>query len=133
MRLKFLKPLLILTGILAVLLAWPLSTWLVETRSAVFAAGAVAFCNTLLGLIIIELTIDKSNVVFMAAFFGGMGIRVFLVLFAFALLVSMGFHAMTLTFFLMGLYFAYLSIEIYYLVQEISRYKQKNGKYRVLM
>ena len=56
----------------------------------------------------------------MAAFFGGMAVRVFLILFVFALLLTQGFHAMTLTFFLMGCYFAYMGIEIHYLIKVLS-------------
>ncbi len=130
MRLKFLKPLLILTVILAALLAWPLSAGLVEARTAVYAAAAIAFGNTLIGLFIIEIAIDKPNAVFMVAFFGGMAIRIFLILAVFAILLSQGVDKMTLTFFLMGFYFAYLGIEIFYLIKGLSRLKQKNGKYR---
>lgn len=130
MRFKFLKPLAILTVVLAVLLLYPLMTWLVDVRPAVYAAWAMAFGNAFLGLVIIELVIDKDNTIFMTAFFGGMGIRAFIVLIIFGVLISEGYHAMTLTFFLMGLYFAYMGVEILYLVKEIAKLKQRGGRYR---
>ena len=121
MRLRFLKPVLILTIALAILLAYPLYEWLAETRGSVIAAWAMGFGNALLGMLAIELTLDRDSAIFMIAFFGGMMIRVFLILFIFALLLSEGFDAMTLTFFLMGFYFAYVAVEIRYLVQVLSR------------
>ena len=120
MRLRFLKPVLILTIVLVVLLAYPLYAWLVETRGAVFAAWGMGLGNAVLGMLAIELALGKDTAVFMAAFFGGMALRVFLILFVFALLLSEGFHAMTLTFFLMGFYFTYVIIEIRYLVKVLS-------------
>ncbi len=121
MRLRFLKPVLILTLILAALMAWPMIAWLTEVRGAVIAAWAMGFGNAVIGMLSIELTLPKSTAVFMASFFGGMAIRVFLILFVFAFLLSEGFDAMTLTFFLMGFYFAYVIIEIRYLVRVLSR------------
>lgn len=121
MRLRFLKPVLILTLILAALLAWPIIEWLSEVRNAVIAAWIMGLGNTVLGMLAIELTLQKSTAVFMASFFGGMGIRVFLILFVFAFLLSEGYDAKTLTFFLMGFYFAYVIIEIRYLVRALSQ------------
>lgn len=128
MRLRFLKPVLILTIILAALLIYPMSVWLVDVRPAVIAAGIIAFVNAIIGMVIIELTLDKPNFVFMAAFFGGMGLRIFLILFAFALLLTQEYHAMTLTFFLMGFYFTYMVIEIRFVIKVLSRYKGQKAK-----
>lgn len=123
MRLRFLKPVLILSIILAALLAYPLSVWLVDVRPAVIAAAIMALANAIIGMVIIELTLDKPNFVFMAAFFGGMGLRIFLILFVFAFLLTQNYHAMTLTFFLMGFYFAFMVIEIRFMVKVLSRHK----------
>jgi hypothetical protein len=125
MRLRFLKPVLTLTLILAALLAWPIIDWFSEVWNAVIAAWAIGLGNTLLGMLAIEVTLQKSTAVFMAVFFGGMGIRVFLILLVFAFLLSEGFDAMTLTFFLMGFYFAYVVIEVRYLVRVLS--KRRDG------
>lgn len=130
MRLRFLKPVLVLTIVLAALLAYPLSVWLVDVRPAVIAAALIAVANAVIGMVIVELTLDKPNFVFMAAFFGGMGLRVFLILFVFALLLTQGYHAMTLTFFLMGFYFAYMIIEIRFVVKVLSRFKGQKAQRR---
>lgn len=127
MRLRFLKPVLILTIVLAVLLAYPLTAWLADVRASVIAAAVMALANTVIGMFIIELTLDKPNFIFMASFFGGMGLRIFLILFVFALLLTQGFHAMSLTFFLMGFYFAYMAIEIRYLIKVMSRLKGRRA------
>ena len=124
MNLRFLKPVLILTVIVVAIAVWPLATFLSEFRSEAVAAGVIAVTNTVLGLLIIELTIDKPNFIFMSAFFGGMAVRVFLVLFVFALLLWQGFDGLTLTFFMMGLYFMYLTIEIRYLVRVLNKSKR---------
>lgn len=129
MRLRFVKPVLILTLILALLLAWPLIAWFEETRDAVFAAWGMGLGNALLGLVSIELTLQRDNAVFMASFFGGMAIRIFLVLFTFAFFLMEGYDAMTLTFFLMGFYFAYMVLEIRYVVRVLS--KRRGGMLQI--
>lgn len=130
MRLAFLKPVVILTIILIVLLAYPIYALFPDTRAEIFAAWGIGLLNVVLGLLTIELTLEKENYVFMAAFFGGMGIRVFLILFSFAVLLSMEFDKVVLTFFLMGFYFVYLIIEMRYLIRVLSKQKgQKAPKY----
>lgn len=123
MRLGFLKPVVLLTLVLVALLAYPIYAWLWDSFDAILAAWIIVLVNTVIGLLIIELTLNKDNFIFMAAFFGGMGIRVFLTLMALALLLSSGYDGMVLTFFLMGLYFTYLVVEIRYLISVLSRYK----------
>lgn len=123
MNLRFLKPVLILTLILAAILAYPVIAWFPETRSAIYAAWSIALANALIGMTIIELTLNKENFIFMAAFFGGMGLRIMLTLMVFAFLLSEGLDAKTLTFFMLGLYFAYLIQEIHFLVKTMSRQK----------
>ena len=127
MRLRFLKSTLIVTLILAALLAYPLSTWLIDVRSAVIAAGVMALINTVGGLLVIELTFDKPNFIFMAAFFGGMAVRGFFTLFVFALLLTQGFHSMALTFSLLGFYIVYMTLEIRYLLK-VSKSKKYRGR-----
>ncbi len=128
MRLRFLKPVLILTLVFAAVLAYPLIAWFPETRGAIYAAWTIALVNTVIGMAIIEWTLDKENFVFMAAFFGGMGVRVMLTLMIFAFLLSEGFDDQTLTFFLMGFYFAYLILEIRFLVRVMSRQKGQKAR-----
>ncbi len=129
MRLQFLKPVLYLTIAFAILLAYPLIAWLDESQGAVLAAWGMGFGNGVIGLLTIQLTLNKDTAVFMSAFFGGMAVRVFLILLVFAFLLSEGFDAMTLTFFLMGFYFSYVVIEIRYLVTALSR--KRGGILRV--
>lgn len=131
MSLRFLKPVLITTLILAALLAYPVIAWFPETRDAIYAAGSIALINAIIGMGIIEWTLDKENFVFMAAFFGGMGARVMIILLVFAFLLTEGFDALTLTFFLFGLYIIYMVIEIHFLVKIMSQHKgQKVRKSR---
>ena len=122
MRFRFPKPVLILAGILAALLAYPVIAWFDDTRSAIYAAGAMAFINAVVGLWIIEWSIDKENFVFMAAYFGGMGARVLIMLLVFAYLLTEEFDPQTLTFFLLGFYFVFLIQEIVFLVKVMSKH-----------
>ena len=128
MSLRFLKPVLILTLVLAAILVYPIIAWFPDTRSAIYAAWGIALVNSLIGMGIIEWTLHKENFVFMAAFFGGMGVRVMMTLMVYAFLLTEKFDAMTLTFFMMGLYFLYMILEIRFLVRVMS--KQKGQKAR---
>ncbi|MGE3800062.1 MAG: hypothetical protein AB7H80_03505 [Candidatus Kapaibacterium sp.] len=123
MSLRFLKPVLILTLILAALLAYPVIAWFPDTRSAIYAAWGIALANSLIGMTIIQFTLDKENFIFMASFFGGMGLRIMITLMVFAFLLSEDFDAKTLTFFMLGLYFVYLIQEIHFLVKTMSKQK----------
>lgn len=125
MRIRFLKPVLILTLILGLLAAYPLYDWLADVRSAFIAGWVIGMVNTVLGMLVIALTLDGDNAIFMASFFGGMAVRVFLILLTFAFLLSEGFDAMTLTFSMMGFYFSYVVIEIKFIVTSLSRQKGK--------
>lgn len=128
MRLRFLKPILILTLILAALLAWPLIAWLEQIRTEVFAAWGVGLGNAVIGLLIIELTLLKDSTTFMAAYFGGMAIRIVLTLALYALMLTNGFDPKGLTFFMMGFYFVYVVIEIRFMISVLSQ--QKAGSQR---
>ncbi len=125
MRIRFLKPVLTLTLILGLLVAYPLYDWLADVRGAFIAGWVIGMVNTILGILVIELTIDRDNAIFMASFFGGMAVRVFMILLVFAFLLTEEFDAMTLTFSMMGFYFAYVVIEIRFLVTALS---QQRGK-----
>ena len=129
MRLRFLKPVLLLTVVIGLLLAWPLYAWLGDIRVEVFAAWAIGCGNAIIGLLIIEWTLEKESTTFMAAFFGGMAIRVVLTLGIYALLLRAGFDPRGLTFFMMGLYFVYVVVEIRYMIAVLSR--QSAGRQKI--
>jgi hypothetical protein len=123
MRFRFLRSIAILTGILVVLLAYPVYAWLPDKLNVILAAWAIAFVNILIGLIIVELTYKKANGVFMAAFFGGMAVRAGMTLVVYAILLSLDFDSMVLTFFMMGFYFAYMILEIRFLIKVLSAHR----------
>ena len=129
MRIRFLKPVLILTLVLGLLAAYPLYEWLADVRGAFLAGWVIGLVNTILGIAIIEIALERDNAIFMASFFGGMAVRVFMILLVFAFLLTEDFDAMTLTFSMMGFYFAYVIIEIRYLVTALS--KKKGGRITV--
>ena len=97
--------------------------WFGETRSAVYAGAILAFVNAVIGMGIIEWTIDKENFVFMSAFFGGMAVRIMITLMVFAFMLTEGYHAQTLTFSLLGFYLVFLVQEIVFLVKVLSHHK----------
>lgn len=123
MRFRFLRSIAILTGVLILLLAYPVYAWLPDKLTVILAAWAIAFVNILLGLVIVELTYKKANGVFMASFFGGMAVRVGMTLIVYAILLSLDYDAMVLTFFLMGFYFAYMILEIRFLIKVLSAHR----------
>jgi len=88
---------------------------------AVIAAGIIAFGNILLGAFSLEYAIDKSNTAFMTAVFGGMGVRMGLILVAMTLLLLNGYHALALALALMGFYVVYMIAEITYATRELSQ------------
>ena len=111
---------------MALLLAYPLYAWSsAEVIRAVVASGIIAFLNIIIGCIALEYTIDKSNKIFMIGVFGGMGIRMGLILVAVAILLINGYHALSLSLSLMGFYVAFMIAEILYATRELSRRSPK--------
>lgn len=122
MRLRFLRTALIISLTLGVVLAYPLHAWArPEVIRAVVASGIIAVVNIILGGLTLEYAIDKENRRFMAAVFGGMGVRMGLILVAVTLLLINGYHALALSLSLMGFYVVFMIAEITYVVRELSR------------
>lgn len=131
MRFKFCKSVLLLATVMALLLAYPLYAWSsAEVIRAVVASGVIALVNIIVGCITLDYTIDKSNQTFMIGVFGGMGIRMGLILLAVAILLLNGYHALSLTLSLMGFYVAFMIAEIIYATRELSRRNPKTRPVR---
>jgi len=122
MRLRFLRTALFISLTLGVVLAYPLYTWAnAEVIRAVVASGIIAVVNIIIGGITLEYAIDKNNSRFMTAVFGGMGVRMGLILIAVTILLINGYHALALSLSLMGFYVVFMIAEITYAVRELSR------------
>ena len=122
MRFTFCKTATLIFITLAIALAYPLYAWgSVEVVRAVIASGIIAFVNILLGAISLEYAINRSNRVFMTAVFGGMGVRMGLILVAVTILLLNDYHALALTLSLMGFYVVFMTAEIIYVNSELSR------------
>jgi hypothetical protein len=122
MRFRFLKTALFLTALMALALVYPLYAWASPAIiQAIIAAGIIAFVNIILGALSLEYAIDKSNGTFMTAVFGGMGVRMGLILVAMTLLLLNGFHALALALSLMGFYVVFMIAEITYATRELSQ------------
>jgi hypothetical protein len=122
MRFQFLKTALLISVVLVLALAYPLYAWASEEiMRAIVASGIIAFVNIIIGALTLEYAIDKANSRFMTAIFGGMGIRMGLILVAVTILLLNGFHAVALTLSLMGFYVVYMVAEIVYATRELAR------------
>jgi len=122
MRFQFSKTILLLAMSMAILLAYPLYAWgTVEVIRAIVASGVIALVNIILGCLTLEYAFDKSNQTFMFGVFGGMGIRMGLILIAFTILLINDFHALALSLSLMGFYVTFMIAEIIYAARELAR------------
>lgn len=129
MRFQFIKTALVLVLVLALLLAYPMYAWATpEVMRAVIASAVIAFLNTLLGVLSIEYSIDKSNKVFMSMVLGGMGVRMGLILVALTILLLNKYHALALSLSLMGFYVTFLIAELWYVMKELTRRKVQDKK-----
>ena len=124
MRFQFIKTaVLILVG-MALVLAYPLHAWSsAEVIRAVVASATIAFLNAVVGALTLEYAIDRSNKTFMIAVFGGMGVRMGLVLATVMILLFSKYHALALVLSLMGFYVAYMIAEITHVLRELARRK----------
>jgi hypothetical protein len=111
-----------MTVVITLALIYPMYAWATpEVGRAVLASGIIAFSNLILGYFSLELTIDKSTGVFMAAVFGGMGVRIMLILAAVAVLVMKGFHPGSLVLSLMAFYVTSMIAELTYVMRDLGR------------
>jgi hypothetical protein len=124
MRFSFLRNILFISAMLALALVYPVSGWLQpEHLRAVIASGIIALGNILLGWASLEYAIDKPNSRFMTSVFGGMGVRMVLILVAFSILLVNGYQSVALALSLMAFYVMFMIAEIVYVMKELSRRK----------
>ena len=121
MRFRFLKSILVLTLVCAGIVVYPTIAWATpEVARSIVAAGIIAFVNVVLGSAILEWGIDKSNSVFMYSVFGGMGLRMALILVALTVLLVNDYHALSLALALMGFYVMSMITEIVYVLRVLN-------------
>jgi hypothetical protein len=108
----------LVTGILA---AYPLiRLHSPEILRAALAGCALSTLNALVGFLTIEFAFGKSYTAFLKAVLGGMGVRMFAMLGALALLISVfHMHTLALAISLLGFYVIYLVLEILYLQKKV--------------
>ncbi len=127
MRFKFFKTALLLTLIMALLLAYPLYAWASpEVLKAIIAAGIIALANVIVGAAVIEFSIDKPNGLFLGCTFGGMAVRMIVILITIAILINNGYDRMALTFALMSFYLIFMVAEFIYIIKELTRRKARS-------
>jgi hypothetical protein len=122
MRFRFLRSVLVLTLVAAAIVAYPTIAWATpEVVRSIVAAAIIAIVNVLIGLVALEWAIDKDHAPFMYAVFGGMGVRMGMILLALTVLLLDGYHALSLALALMGFYIVYTIAEIVYVLQELDK------------
>ena len=125
---RFLKTLFVVTVAMVVILAYPVSAWMSDHQQrAVYAAAIMALANVILGYFILAYGIDKSTSQFMISVFGGMGVRMFLILAALAILLVNGFNAGVLALSFMGFYVIFMVVEIRLVLSEMGGRKKKDA------
>lgn len=131
MRFQFCKIILLMALSMALLLAYPIYAWAsAEVIRAVVASGIIALGNIIIGCLTLDFAIEKSNKIFMTAVFGGMGIRMGLILIAITILLLNGYHPLALTLALMGFYVIFMVAEIMYATRELARRNPKTKPVR---
>jgi hypothetical protein len=129
MRFQFIKTALLIFASMVLLLAYPLHVWgSQEVINAVVASAIIAFLNAVAGAFSIEYAIDKSDNTFMIVIFGGMAVRVGLILAAMTVLLLNNYHPLALVFSLMGFYIVHMIAEIVRVVRELPRRKQASAR-----
>jgi hypothetical protein len=122
MRFRFLRSVLVLTAITIAVIAYPTATLASsDVIRSIVASGIIAFANVIVGCLVLEWAIDKPNSPFMYAVFGGMGLRMGMILVALTVLLLSGYHALSLALSLMGFYVMYMVTEIVYVLRELNR------------
>lgn len=125
---RFLKKLLIVTIALAAILLYPVTEWMTaRQQDALMAAAITALSNLLLGYLTLAYAIDKSNSTFMIGVFGGMGVRMALVLGTLAILLVNRYDALTLSLSFMGFYAISMILEIQLVLSEMGIRKRDSG------
>jgi len=123
MRFKFLKTILILTVLIALLMAWPLHAWISpEVARSVIVSGIISVCNVTLGVLALEYAFDKPTSLFMSIVFGSMALRsVVVIAVLFVLLLVGDYHRTSLGLSLMAFHVVFMTAEIIYILRDFSR------------
>ena len=122
MRFRFLRSVLVLTVVVAGAMAYPTIAWATpEVVDSIVASAIIAIVTLTIGLVALEWAIDKANAPFMYVVFGGMGVRMGLILVALTVLLLNGYHALSLALSLMGFYVVYTIAEIVYVLRELDK------------
>ncbi len=96
-----------------------------EVVTGALLGAALSTVNVLLGYLAVEYSFEKSYTVFLRTVFGGMGLRLLLMLGAMVALIVLGnVHAMALTVSLLGFYVIYLVLEIVFLQRKVMAKSQ---------
>jgi hypothetical protein len=123
---RFITTLLIVTVVLTAVLAYPVTAWMSDhQQQAVYASAIMALANVILGYFTLAYGIDKSTSLFMISVFGGMGVRMMLILAALAILLVNGFEPLTLSLSFMGFYVVCMIVEIRLVLTEMGSRKKK--------
>ena len=118
---RFLKEILLVTLLMALVLAYPATAWMNDhQQSALLASAIMAFANIVLGYIILVYAIDKPHAPLMIAVFGGMGVRMALILVVLAMLLVDGYDPLTLSLSFMGFYVVFMVTEIRMVLSEMG-------------
>lgn len=128
-RFRFLKSISIVTAALLIAVGIPLYfLGTVQVVKSTIASGSIALVNVLAGCMALEYSFDKSSKIFMIAVFGGMGVRMALILVAFAILLLNGYDPASLSLSLMGFYVVFMIAELTYLVRDMNKRNAAMGR-----
>ena len=110
----------------ACLAAYPLARFASgEVVVGALLGAVLSTVNVLLGYLAVEYSFEKSYTVFLRTVFGGMGLRLLLMLVAMIALIMLGnVHAVALTVSLLGFYMIYLVLEILFLQRKVMAKSQ---------
>lgn len=129
MRFQFIKTAILILAGMVLVLAYPLHAWgSPEVIRAVIASAIIAFLNAVAGAFSLEYAIGKSDNTFMIVIFGGMGVRVGLILATMTVLLLNRYHALALAFSLMAFYLIYMIAEIVRVLRELPRRRQASAR-----
>jgi hypothetical protein len=103
------------------LAAYPLARFgSAEIVVAVAAGALLSTANVLIGYLAIEYSFERSSTTFLKAVIGGMGLRMLaMVLALLALIKIAGLHALALTISLLGFYFVFLVLEVFFIQRKV--------------
>ena len=123
---RFLRQVAVTLVLAALLLSYPLSRLdSPAVVQAVLLGALLSTVNVLLGYAAIEYAYDKSYSTFLKAVFGGMGVRLLLLLGGMVVLIRVfAVNAIALTISLFGFYAVFLVLEILFIQRKVVTRQQ---------